>query len=72
MNKNELKARIAMITNEMQKVKDHFSKLEGHLTESQHWLMEIEKTEQSVQESIENSKEQENGDIDKQSEEQAA
>lgn len=49
MDKQEIQARIDAINNEMVQVKAHYSKLEGHLGEAQHWLLELGKKEAEAQ-----------------------
>lgn len=59
MNKQQIEERISAITNEMAMLKANYAKLEGHLNEAQHWLMQLELKEKSTEETAETQESQE-------------
>lgn len=68
MNKVEIQARIEAINNEMIQTKANYAKLEGHLGEAQHWLVEAIKKE--TEEQVEQDKELLNGEANSEATEQ--
>lgn len=49
MNKIEIQARIEAINAEMTQMRTNYAKLEGHLSEARHWIIEIERREAEAQ-----------------------
>jgi hypothetical protein len=70
LSKQELQDRVVMINNEMLQLKSNYNKLEGHLAETNHWLMEVIKKE--AQEQVDSDKEKLDGQANNNPEEQAA
>lgn len=54
-SKEQLQQRIQQISTEMATLKGQYAKLEGHLGECGHWLMELEKKEKEIQDGQVNS-----------------
>ena len=70
MNKLELQQRIEAINMELIQTKANVTKLEGHLNEAQHWLVEAIRKETEAQ--VEKDKEQLNGEANNEPTEQPA
>jgi hypothetical protein len=65
MNKEFLEKRLIEIRNEMEVLKAHYAKLEGHLAECGHWMQKCMENENN-NESMEGES---NGEVDNQSQE---
>ena len=81
MIKEMLQQRIQEINNEMTQMRANYAKLEGHLGECSHWLIELCKKEKEALEQAKqdsetlptmDGKEQEDGQVNDQAESQAA
>jgi hypothetical protein len=70
LNKLEIQSRIEAINMEMTQTKANYAKLEGHLGEAQHWLVEAIKKETEAQ--VEKDKESLNVEANPETEEQPA
>jgi regulator of replication initiation timing len=71
VDKQQLNDRINTIRTEMETLKANYSKLEGHLNESLHWMTELNKKEfEAAQLKELKGKEKKNGKADKQSSKQ--
>jgi hypothetical protein len=47
LNKEQIQQRIDKINNEIIQVRSSYIKLEGHLAEAEHWLLELDRGEKS-------------------------
>lgn len=74
MNKVALEARIELLTVEMNRLKDTYKVLEGHLAETQHWHLQLTNGTSDCVATMDNLnvKESENGEVDNNAKEQTS